>query len=161
MPQIDLNSKISRRKLLVQIARVATSKLIRGDYQYRNIPEISAEDLSARLASGQPPLIVDVRSVQDFNSGFGHIPDSKLIPMMNLINHFSGTEEFNANVAHLETQLEELVPFAQREIVTICPGGGFSLVAAEIMSDSGFRDVKSLNGGIDGWFKQGYPTTLN
>jgi rhodanese-related sulfurtransferase len=27
------------------------------------------------------------------------------------------------------------------------------------MADAGFKDVKSLSGGVDGWFKQGYPTT--
>jgi hypothetical protein len=33
------------------------------------------------------------------------------------------------------------------------------LVAAEIMAENGFKDVKSLDGGSDGWFKKGFETT--
>ena len=41
----------------------------------------------------------------------------------------------------------------------MCSGGGLSLAAVEILSDAGFKDVKSLKGGTDLWNKKGYPTT--
>jgi tRNA 2-thiouridine synthesizing protein A len=62
-------------------------------------------------------------------------------------------------VLELESHFEELAPFKEKEIVTMCPGGGMSLVAVEILEQAGFKDVKSLTGGTDLWHKKGYPTT--
>ena len=33
------------------------------------------------------------------------------------------------------------------------------MVAVEILTEAGFKDVKSLTGGTDLWHKNGYPTT--
>jgi rhodanese-related sulfurtransferase len=160
MERNNLDVNISRRKMLFQILRVVTSKLIKGEYRRPAVSEISAEDLHDRINSNTQPLIIDVRSAQEFSSGFGHIPNSKQIPIMDLVSSFNNINDFKAKVKTLEAQLDEIDPFRDSEVITICPGGGFSLVAAEIMAEAGFTDVKSLSGGIDGWFKQGYPTSL-
>jgi rhodanese-related sulfurtransferase len=152
--------KLSRRGMIFKIARVAVSKLITGNYHFSNVSEISAEDLLDRINSKKPHLLIDTRLTQDFNSGFGHIPNSKLIPLMELFGSFGNTDNFKAAVKRFEAQFEEIQDFKEQEVITICPGGGFSLVAAEIMAEAGFRDVKSLSTGVDGWFKKGYPTTL-
>ena len=125
------------------------------------VSEITAKDLHDRINSNAHPLIIDVRSAQEFSSGFGHIPDSKQIPIMDLVSSFYNLSDFKAKVKALESQLDEIQPFQDKEVITICPGGGFSLVSAEIMAEAGFKDVKSLSGGIDGWFKQGYPTSAS
>ena len=83
-----------------------------------------------------------IRSVQEFKGGHGHIPNAKSIPIM-----------------ELKSNLEDLQSFKEKEIVTICPGGGMSLVAVEILTDAGFTDVKSLKGGQDLWREKGYPTS--
>lgn len=147
--------------MLFKIARVVTSKLIKGEYHFANVSEISAEALRERLNSVQPPLLIDTRSSQEFGSGFGHIPNSKWIPLMDIVGSFGSSDKFKARVKELETDFKEIEPFKGQEVITICPGGGFSLVAAEIMAENGFKDVKSLDGGVDGWFKKGYPTTLS
>ena len=104
--------------------------------------EITVDELFDRVNSDLPPLIIDVRSVQEFNGGYGHIPHSMSIELM-----------------ELKSNLEDLHPFKEKEIVTICPGGGLSLVAVEILTEAGFTDVKSLKGGLDLWHEKGYPTT--
>ena len=43
--------------------------------------EIAVDELFERVNSNQPPLIIDVRSGQDFNEGYGHIPGAKSIPI--------------------------------------------------------------------------------
>lgn len=144
--------------MLFKIARVVTSKLIRGRYHFANVSEISAEDLHDRLNSKRPPLVIDTRSKEEFNSGFGHIPNSKWLPLMDLVGGFASTEKFKAKVKKLEAEFKEIESYKDGEVVTVCPGGGFSLVAAEIMAENGFKDVKSLDGGADGWFKKGFPT---
>jgi rhodanese-related sulfurtransferase len=157
-PGIEI--KISRRKMLFQIIRVATSKLIKGEYQYANVSEITTEDLLDRTNSVHPPLIIDTRSRKEFNSGFGHIPNSKLIPLMELVGSFNNLDSFKSKVKELEVHIDEISAFRDGEVITICPGGGFSLVAAEILAEAGFKDVKSLSGGIDEWFMKDYPTSL-
>jgi len=79
---------------------------------------------------------------------------------MDLVGSFGNTDKFKERVKNLEAQFNEIESFKEQEVITICPGGGFSLVAAEIMAEAGFKDVKSLSGGVDGWFKKGYPTTI-
>lgn len=145
---------LTRRGMLFRIIRLVTSKLIMGNYHYPNVSEISAEELRARLDSQNPPLLIDTRSTEEFSSGFGHIP------LMEIVGTFRNTAAFKAAVKELEGQLAEMDAYKEQEVVTICPGGGFSLVAAEIMADAGFKDVKSLAAGADGWFKKGLPTTL-
>jgi rhodanese-related sulfurtransferase len=49
--------------------------------------------------------------------------------------------------------------YKEKEIVTMCPGGGLSLAAVDVMRDVGFKDVKSLKGGTDEWHKKRYPLT--
>ena len=104
--------------------------------------EITVDELFDRVKSDQPPLLIDVRSPAEFKGGYGHLPDSLSIPVLELESHF-----------------EELESFKEKEIVTMCPGGGMSLVAVEILESAGFKDVKSLKGGTDLWHKKGYPTT--
>jgi rhodanese-related sulfurtransferase len=146
--------------MLFKIVRLVTCKLIMGNYRYPNVGEISAEDLREQIDSGRPPLLIDTRPTNEFSSGFGHIPNSKNIPLMALMGTFGNSDSFKAAMKDLEGQFDGLEQFREQEVVTICPGGGFSLVAAEIMAEAGFKDVKSLVGGADGWFKKGFATTL-
>jgi rhodanese-related sulfurtransferase len=106
--------------------------------------EITVDDLFERVNSDQPPLLIDVRSPEEFNGGYGHIQNARSISILDL-----------------ESKFEELQPFKDKEIVTMCPGGGLSLVGVEVLEKAGFKDVKSLKGGTDLWNKKGYPTTTS
>ena len=113
-------------------------------YKRSEWSEITVDDLFDRVNSCQPPLLIDVRSAEEFYGGYGHIPNARLIPIL-----------------ELESNLEDLDSFKEKEIVTMCPGGGMSLVAVDILTEAGFKDVKSLKGGTDLWHKSGYPTTMS
>ena len=104
--------------------------------------EITVDELFERVNSDQPPLLIDVRSPAEFEGGYGHLPDALSIPVLKI-----------------ESQIEDLESHREREIVTMCPGGGLSLVAVDILEKAGFKDVKSLQGGTDLWHKSGYPTS--
>ncbi len=112
------------------------------------LPEITVDELFERVNSDQPPLMIDIRSAEDFKgtgySTYGHIPNARSI-----------------DILQLESSIEDLQPFKDKEIVTMCPGGGLSLAAVEILTEAGFKDVKSLKGGIGLWHKKGYPTTTS
>jgi len=106
--------------------------------------EITIDELFDRLDSDPPALLIDVRSVDDYTGGYGHIPNAVSIPMLKL-----------------ESNIEGLSLYKEKEIVTMCPGGGLSLVAIDILTEAGFKDVKSLKGGTDTWHQKGYPTSMD
>ncbi|MCK4484150.1 MAG: rhodanese-like domain-containing protein [Candidatus Thorarchaeota archaeon] len=106
--------------------------------------EITVDHLLERMNSNLPPLIIDVRSAPEFNGADGHIPNAKSIP-----------------IGELSSNLEGLHSSKEKEIVTICPGGGMSLVAVDILVEAGFENAKSLHGGYDLWVENGYPTTTS
>ncbi|MCJ7444807.1 MAG: rhodanese-like domain-containing protein [Methanotrichaceae archaeon] len=109
-------------------------------------PEMTVDELYYRVNSDDPPVLIDIRSVDDYKglgySTYGHIPNALSIPML-----------------ELESRLDELEEYKTHEIVTMCPGGGLSLAAVDVMREAEFMDVKSLKGGTDAWHKKGYPTT--
>jgi rhodanese-related sulfurtransferase len=122
--------------------------LIKWLLRIHNLPEITVDELFERVNSDQPPLLIDIRDAADFNgtgyATYGHIPNARSITIL-----------------ELESKIEDLQPFKDKEIVTMCPGGGLSLAAVEILTEAGFTDVKSLKGGIGLWRKKGYPTTTS
>lgn len=104
--------------------------------------EITVDELLDHIKSDKPPLVIDIRSAREFNGDTGHIPHSKHIP-----------------ITELKSNFEDLQPYLEKEIITICPGGGLSMIAVDILNEAGFQDAKSLHGGLDLWIEKGYPTT--
>ena len=102
--------------------------------------EITADELYEKMELAPPALLIDVRSEEEYAGGYGHIKGARWIPML-----------------ELESHIEELEEYKDKEIVTMCPGGGLSLVAVDILQEAGFSDVKSLKGGTDAWHQKGYP----
>ncbi|UCG90416.1 MAG: sulfurtransferase TusA family protein [Candidatus Heimdallarchaeota archaeon] len=109
-------------------------------YEKSEWSEITVNELHDRFNSNKTPLILDIRTVKEYTDG--HIPTARQI-----------------YVTEIKSNLEDLQHFKENEIVTICPGGGLSLVAVDILVDADFEDVKSLKGGMDLWIEKGYPTT--
>ena len=79
--------------------------------------EITVDELFTRLDKNPPALLIDVRSKEDFNGGYGHISNAVSIPML-----------------ELESKVKDLSLYNDEEIVTMCPGGGLSLVAIDILT---------------------------
>ena len=119
--------------------------LLKWVLRIHDYPEVTVDGLYDRVNSDPPPLLIDIRGVEDYNgtgySKYGHIPNALSIPIL-----------------ELESRLDDLEEYKEREVVTMCPGGGLSLAAVDVMREAGFKDVKSLKGGTDAWHKKGYPT---
>ena len=138
-----LGMKISKRKMFSKFMRLMMYRIRKGMWFLPAVSEMTVDHLLDRINSNLPPLLIDLRGA-DFNKGYGHIPNAKSIPIM-----------------ELAASLEDFHSFKDKEIVTICPGGGMSLIAVEIMTEAGFKDVKSLTGGMDLWYNKGYPTATS
>ncbi|MBI1797024.1 MAG: molybdopterin-synthase adenylyltransferase MoeB [Candidatus Eisenbacteria bacterium] len=92
--------------------------------------EIGARVLAQRLASDDPPALIDVREPHEWE--IAHIAGATLIPLRTL----------PARVGELDLR---------RELVLHCHHGQRSMHALDILRRSGFTKLKSLRGGIDAW----------
>lgn len=135
----------SELRMARRILRLSFYRIVKRKWYLPNIPEITADELFDRLNSPNPPLILDLRSREDFEgrgqnkyNKDGHIQGAKWIPIMNLTSQYDDLPK-------------------DRDLVTVCPGGGMSLVGVELLTKAGFKNVKSLQGGIWGWAKKGFP----
>ena len=97
---------------------------------------LSPQQLQTRLASGSPPLLVDVREYPEFAGG--HVSGAQLLPL-----------------AELERRAGELP--RDREIVTVCRSGRRSADAAGKLERLGFPHVGQLSGGVMAWEAAGLP----
>lgn len=142
--------RISTFRMVLKIMKLFLFSLIRMRWYVPGVSEITVDELNDRINSNQSPIIIDVRDRIDFYGAegsmrkYGHILNAISIPIM-----------------QLSANLKELSSFKEKEIVKICPGGGMSLISAEIMVKAGFEKVYSLKGGMDQWDRKGYPTTTD
>ena len=91
---------------------------------------VSVPMLTEELESPNPPVIIDVRSPQEWKDG--HIPGSRNIPLSQLKQRLS---EFPVD----------------RTIVVHCAGGYRSSIAASLLHQHGITNVTELAGGISAW----------
>ena len=105
----------------------------------KNITEISPEDAAAKLQSKEA-VIVDVRDKEEHDEE--HIPHA--------INLSRGTIEF---------EIDEKVSDPNAMVIVHCGGGGRSALAAESLQKMGYKNVRSMAGGLKAWKAAGLPTT--
>jgi rhodanese-related sulfurtransferase len=105
----------------------------------KTITEISPIEAAAKSKSGEA-VIVDVREKDEWDDE--HISDA--------IHMSRGT---------IELDIEEKVPDANAMIICHCGGGGRSALAAESLQKMGYKNVRSMAGGLKGWKAIGLATT--
>ena len=97
------------------------------------IPEVTVEDLKARIDRRAPVFILDVREPNEYQ--ICRIPGSVLIPL-----------------AQLPARLAELPgPDDPRELIVHCKMGGRSAKAVKQLQELGLGHAKNLTGGILAW----------
>ncbi|MFW9973095.1 MAG: FAD-dependent oxidoreductase, partial [Candidatus Odinarchaeota archaeon] len=108
------------------------------------VSDITADELFERIGTGdEPSLMIDVRTPQEYLGPYGYIKNSKLIPLSELLS--------NPNV---------IKDYKNDEIVAICHSGSRSMMAAQILAQAGFKDIRNLTGGMMTWHRKGYPVEL-
>jgi len=100
--------------------------------------EMTATELKQRLDNGDDIQIIDVR--EDNEYAFARIPNSKHIPLAQVLN-----------------RMDEIDP--NRETVVHCKMGGRSARAIDALQRSGFQGkLMNLKGGIIGWSNEVDPS---
>jgi rhodanese-related sulfurtransferase len=104
----------------------------------KHIIEISPQDTAAKLNSGDA-VVVDVRDKDEWDEE--HISDA--------IHLSRGT---------IELDIEERVPDTSALVICHCGGGGRSALAAESLQKMGYKNVRSMAGGLKAWKAAGLST---
>jgi len=97
---------------------------------YKNI---SAEELKQRFEKWENLFLLDVRTPEEFSGPFGFLEGAILIP-----------------VQELESRIDELQEYKEKEIVVYCRSGNRSRTAVEILAARKFK-VFNLEGGMIAW----------
>lgn len=92
-------------------------------------------------------LLIDIREAPEFNKG--HIPGAVLSPR--------GLLEFEIHGLVARTAANADIAPEDRDIVLYCGTGGRSALAAETLDKMGYRNVRSMDGGIVAWATAGLP----
>jgi len=99
---------------------------------------ISPAELAGRMESGDAPLVLDVRTPEEFAAG--HIPGARNIPH-----------------DQLATRLDEVAGQRDVEVVVHCQSGRRAGMAEEVLQEAGFRNLRDLEGHWQAWQQGGYP----
>lgn len=108
--------------------------LISSDSSNDLPPTISVEEAFKKYEAGT--LLLDVRTPEEWEEY--HAPNTTLIPL-----------------DELESRVSEL-PQGE-EIVVVCRSGNRSQQGRDILKNSGFTQVTSMDGGLKQWRDAGYP----
>ncbi len=104
----------------------------------QQVAAIPVQQVQEQLKSEKPPIILDVRTPEEFTGELGHLPLALNIP-----------------VTDLAKRLDELEANKSNEIITVCKSGGRAHTAAQILMQAGFPHVHVMMGGMLAWTSQG------
>ena len=99
------------------------------------------EELAQRIVRGEAPIILDVRTVEEFVAG--HIPGAINIPVMELVRS--------------DRAMSKLGSYKHDEIVVYCQVGPRAAFAEYVMMQAGFSGVRDLSGHMERWLRANYP----
>lgn len=88
-------------------------------------------------------LILDLRRPEEYNGETGHVRRARNIPL-----------------DRLPYRLLEISAFRDDTVLVYCGVGDCGEKAMTILQASGFEDAVLMDGGIDGWIREGFKTVL-
>ncbi|MEO1375755.1 MAG: rhodanese-like domain-containing protein [Cyanobacteria bacterium J06635_10] len=103
---------------------------------------ISATELIELIEIEQAPLILDVRSAEEYAEG--RVPGA-----------------INIDYRELPSRIDEVRNFGRRKIVVYCERGVRANIAEETLKKAGFTEVLHLEGDMSGWRKRGLKVELS
>lgn len=93
---------------------------------------MSVDELAGKIEAGKAPLIIDVRSEDEYLAG--HVPGARLIPHTQVGEY-----------------LESLAGQKNDTIVLYCRSGKRAGAAAETLEKAGFKGITLLDGSFQAW----------
>lgn len=106
----------------------------------QRIEEVSPSQAAAMIASTPDLVVVDVRTLQEFQAG-----------------HLRGAKHLDRGL--LEFRVEREIPDKSAPILVYCRSGGRGALATATLMEMGYTNVRNLAGGFMGWQEAGLPVT--
>ena len=103
----------------------------------KNITEISPNETKERLERGA--VVIDVREEDDWREG-----------------HIKGAKHLSRGMVELE--IEDEIPDVNQPIICYCGGGSRASLVTESLQKMGYKNVRSIRGGLRAWQAAGLPT---
>jgi phage shock protein E len=125
-------------RLLVGLVALTLLLFLAMWWDIRSAPHVAAADLVADIDRVDAPLVVDVRSVEEFTRG--HVPGAVNVPFFSY------------------TKLAAIAAPKDRPVAIYCELGPRAAWARWMMRVAGFADVKHLDGHMAGWRDGKFPT---
>ena len=111
-----------------------------------NVKVLNTTEAKAAIDANANGLIIDVRDPGDL-AGTGVIPGS--------VNISLGTLFYKADQTLPAGVKDERLDDKSQEIFVTCAKGGQASIAAGVLNDYGYDNVKVIDGGILGWKEAG------
>ncbi len=126
------------RNRLVQISRIALLGLLGllAGCSEAQVGSISSQELESRIQAGQAPLILDVRTPEEFAGG--HVPGAVNMPY-----------------TQVPRRASDLGVSPDTEIVVYCQSGGRAGAAEQSLASQGYSNIVDLKGHMLGWRNAG------
>lgn len=99
---------------------------------------MQTQELAKKIAQGQPPTVVDVRTGFEFRAG--HIPGA-----------------INAPIWKILLKLASLPQDKHAELVVLCELGPRAVMGKALLGLLGFRNVTLLTGHMAAWRRSAFP----
>ena len=99
----------------------------------KEFPNITVADIQKKINVKNNILLLDVRTVDEFDGPLGHIAGAVLIP-----------------IQELEERIDELNEHKEKEIIVICRSGNRSQIGTRILISHGINAVNMV-GGMKAW----------
>ncbi|MBT8326206.1 MAG: thioredoxin fold domain-containing protein [Bacteroidia bacterium] len=103
---------------------------------------LSPSDFASSLSMASNPVLLDVRTPEEFSS-----------------SHLEGASSLNVHGSNFENEIIKLDKEAP--IYLYCKSGARSAAAAEILVNAGFSSVYDLDGGLLSWEASNLPVLVN
>jgi uncharacterized membrane protein YdjX (TVP38/TMEM64 family)/rhodanese-related sulfurtransferase len=129
------------QKIMLALALLAIVAFIpRFVARLRRGPMLSIDELNQRLQAEGEPLLLDVRSSEEYAGELGHIEGARNIPLN-----------------ELPEQVDGLLEYMEQPVALICRTDRRSASAARLLASKGFADLHIVRGGMIEWNQKGLP----
>jgi rhodanese-related sulfurtransferase len=99
-------------------------------------PGVDPQVLNERLGAADPPLVIDVRTPDEFSSG--HVPGAVSMPVPTVTRHLDEIRQ-------------------APDVVLYCNDTQFTKMAEQLLLKSKVKGFSHLEGGLTAWREQGLP----
>jgi rhodanese-related sulfurtransferase len=101
---------------------------------------IDIHEAQRLLEAGEIDLLLDIRTLEEYEGELGHVPEAYLLPMQ-----------------ELPDRIREIAPYADKTIGLICRTGNRTSYVMPHLARAGFRKLYNIDGGTRDWSQAGYP----